>query len=195
MVCIISRDAHGHTIADFCTGRASLRGHSPSHLPSPAETRLSHHHFVRPSCYLASKFPHPRHLTSRNSTHLRQRWDVFRHQSRCDCIVCTMSQLALYEIIRTDPIWPVDLWDRRVGVLSCSRGSVHVIGSVTATRPAQRFRTGQFAQVPILLGNLQDDGTVLTYNTSIVFLDFSKSSSVALQTSYPPIWYGHCTLD
>jgi hypothetical protein len=104
MVRIISRDAHGHTIADFCTGRASLRGHSPSHLPSPAETRLSHHHFVRPSCYLASKFPHPRHLTSRNSTHLRQRWAVIRQQARCDCIACARSQLALYEIIRMDPI-------------------------------------------------------------------------------------------
>jgi carboxylesterase type B len=32
--------------------------------------------------------------------------------------------------------------------------------------PLQRIRTGQFAQVPILLGNLQDDGTVFTYNTS-----------------------------
>jgi hypothetical protein len=33
--------------------------------------------------------------------------------------------------------------------------------------PLQRIRAGKFAQVPILLGNLQDDGTVFTYNTSL----------------------------
>jgi len=32
--------------------------------------------------------------------------------------------------------------------------------------PLQRIRTGQIAQVPILLGNMQDDGTIFTYNTS-----------------------------
>jgi len=42
-----------------------------------------------------------------------------------------------------------------------------VIGSVTFfDDPLQRIRTGQFARVPILLGNMEDDGTVLTYNTS-----------------------------
>jgi carboxylesterase type B len=40
--------------------------------------------------------------------------------------------------------------------------------------PLQRIRTGQFAQVPILLGNLQDDGTVFTYNTSISLPTFLK---------------------
>ncbi|KAH9994628.1 Carboxylesterase [Russula vinacea] len=32
--------------------------------------------------------------------------------------------------------------------------------------PLQRIRTDQFARVPILLGNAQDDGTIFTYNTS-----------------------------
>jgi carboxylesterase type B len=32
--------------------------------------------------------------------------------------------------------------------------------------PLERIRTGQFARVPILLGNLQDDGTTFTYNAS-----------------------------
>jgi hypothetical protein len=40
--------------------------------------------------------------------------------------------------------------------------------------PLQRIRMGQFAQVPILLGNLQDDGTVFTYNTSISLSTYLK---------------------
>jgi len=32
--------------------------------------------------------------------------------------------------------------------------------------PLLRIRTGQIARVPILLGNMEDDGTVFTYNTS-----------------------------
>ena len=52
-------------------------------------------------------------------------------------------------------------------ILSCPRGSAHVIGSLTAyDDPLQRIRTGEFARVHILLGNAQDDGTVFTYNTS-----------------------------
>jgi len=42
-----------------------------------------------------------------------------------------------------------------------------VIGSVTFfDDPLQRIRTGQFARVPILLGNMEDDGTAFTYNMS-----------------------------
>jgi carboxylesterase type B len=42
-----------------------------------------------------------------------------------------------------------------------------VIGSVTLfDDPLERIRTGQFAHVPILLGNTEDDGTSQTYNTS-----------------------------
>jgi hypothetical protein len=73
MVGMTSRDARGHTIADSCTGRATLQGLPPSHLPSLAGTRLSLHHFVRACYYPASRFPHPRHLTSRNSTRLQLR--------------------------------------------------------------------------------------------------------------------------
>jgi hypothetical protein len=29
----------------------------------------------------------------------------------------------------------------------------------------QRIRTGQIAQVPVLLGNMEDDGTIFVYNT------------------------------
>ena len=42
-----------------------------------------------------------------------------------------------------------------------------MIDSVTSfDDPLQRIRTGQIARVPILLGSMEDDGTVLTYNTS-----------------------------
>ena len=103
MVRMISRDARGHFIADFCTDRAILQGLFPSHLPSPAGTRLTPRHFVRASCYPPCKFPHPRHLTSRILTRLQPRWDVSSHQARCGCSVCAMSQLPLYETIRTGP--------------------------------------------------------------------------------------------
>jgi hypothetical protein len=54
-----------------------------------------------------------------------------------------------------------------VRVLSYPRGGTHVIGSVTFfDDPLERIRTGQFARVPILLGNMEDDGIVFTYNTS-----------------------------
>jgi carboxylesterase type B len=56
---------------------------------------------------------------------------------------------------------------RQVRALSYPRGGTHVIGSVTYfDDPLQRIRTGQIAHVPILLGNMEDDGSVFTYNTS-----------------------------
>ena len=46
-----------------------------------------------------------------------------------------------------------------------------MIGSVTMfDDPLERIRSRQTARVPILLGNLQDDGTSFTYNVS----DLSK---------------------
>jgi len=42
-----------------------------------------------------------------------------------------------------------------------------VIGSVTFfDDPLQHIRTGQIARVPILLGNMEDDGTVFTHKKS-----------------------------
>jgi hypothetical protein len=63
--------------------------------------------------------------------------------------------------------WRVQSSGRQVHFLSCPRGGTHVFGSVTDfDDPLQRIRTGQIAHVPILLGNLEDDATILTYNTS-----------------------------
>ena len=63
--------------------------------------------------------------------------------------------------------WLVSSRGRQVRVISFLRGGAHVIGSVTGfDDPLQRIRTGQFAQVSILLGNMQDDGTIFKYNTS-----------------------------
>jgi carboxylesterase type B len=42
-----------------------------------------------------------------------------------------------------------------------------VIGSVTLLDdPLERIRTGQIVRVPILLGNMEDDGTLFTYGTT-----------------------------
>ena len=42
-----------------------------------------------------------------------------------------------------------------------------MIGSITVfDDPLQRIRTGQIARVSILLGNMEDDGSAFTYNTS-----------------------------
>ena len=44
--------------------------------------------------------------------------------------------------------------------------------------PLQRIRVGQFARVPILLGNTEDDGTLFTY------YDSSKSLSTFLADQF-----------
>jgi hypothetical protein len=63
--------------------------------------------------------------------------------------------------------WLVYSKGRQVRVLSYPRGCTHVIGSVTYfDDPLQRIRTGQIARVPILLGNMEDDGTAFTYHKS-----------------------------
>jgi hypothetical protein len=63
--------------------------------------------------------------------------------------------------------WRVYSRGRQVRVLSYPRGCTHIIGSVTYfDDPLQRIRTGQIARVPILLGNMEDDGTAFTYNMS-----------------------------
>ena len=63
--------------------------------------------------------------------------------------------------------WPVYSRGRQVRVLSYPRGGTDVIGSVTFfDDPLQHIRTGQFARVPILLGNMEDDGTVFTHKKS-----------------------------
>ena len=63
--------------------------------------------------------------------------------------------------------WPVYSRSRQVRVLSYPRGGTHVIGSVTfLDDPLQRIRTGQIARVPILLGSMEDDGTLFAYYVS-----------------------------
>ena len=71
---------------------------------------------------------------------------------------------SLYERPRQWSVYPTS---RQVRVLSYAREGTHVIGSVTVfDDPLQRIRMGQIARVPILLGNMEDDGTTLTYNTT-----------------------------
>ncbi len=62
--------------------------------------------------------------------------------------------------------WRVYPRGRQVCVLSFPRGGTHVIGSVTdLDDPLQRIRTGQTARVPILLGGMEDDGTIFVYGS------------------------------
>lgn len=42
--------------------------------------------------------------------------------------------------------------------------------------PLQRIRTGQIAQVPILLGSTEDDGTIFAYNTSQSISEFLRDT-------------------
>ena len=82
---------------------------------------------------------------------------------------------------------PVCVRGRQVRVLSYRRGGTHVIGSVIAfDDPLQRIRTGQIARVPILLGNMEDDGTALTYNTSETLSTFLTDRFGSLAGSVPP---------
>jgi hypothetical protein len=167
MVRTISRDAWGHVISDFRAGRANLQGLHQSHVPSPPGIRLPPH-FVRASCYPARRFPHPGLLTSRISTRLRLRWDVSSHQVRSVCGACAKSQLPLYGHIRTDAtVAGFLMWSTSYAFYPGPRGGAHVIRSVTAFGdPLQRIRAGQFARVPILLGNMEDDGTVFAHDKS-----------------------------
>ena len=83
--------------------------------------------------------------------------------------------------------WPVYSRGRQVRVLSYPRGGAHAIGSVTFfDDPLQRIRTGQFAHVPILLGNMEDDGTSFTYNTSESLSTFLAEQFGSLGGSVPP---------
>ena len=51
--------------------------------------------------------------------------------------------------------------------------------------PLERIRTGQIARVPILLGNMEDDGTVFTYNTNESISTFLEGLFGSLATSIP----------
>ena len=91
---------------------------------------------------------------------------------------------SLYERPRQ---WPVYSRGRQVRIPSCPRGDTHVIGSVTFfDDPLQRIRTGQFARVPILLGNMEDDGASLTYNTSESLSSYLADQFGPLVGSVPP---------
>jgi hypothetical protein len=63
-----------------------------------------------------------------------------------------------------------------------------VIGSVTFFDDSlQRIRTGQIARVPILLGNMQDDGTLFTYGISNLSAYLAgQFVSIAGSESAPP---------
>ena len=52
--------------------------------------------------------------------------------------------------------------------------------------PLERIRTGQFARVPILLGNMEDDGTALTYDTTLSISTFLASQFGPLASSVDP---------
>jgi carboxylesterase type B len=62
-----------------------------------------------------------------------------------------------------------------------------VIGSVTLLDdPLERIRTGQIVRVPILLGNMEDDGTIFTYNTSESLSSYLAGRFGSLAGSVPP---------
>jgi carboxylesterase type B len=62
--------------------------------------------------------------------------------------------------------WPVCPRGGQVRVPSCQQWDTHIICSVTFfDDPLQRIRLGQIAQVPILLGSMEDDGSIFVLNT------------------------------
>jgi hypothetical protein len=52
--------------------------------------------------------------------------------------------------------------------------------------PLERIRTGQFAHVPILLGNMEDDGTIFTYGVNMSISTFLASRFGPLVGSVDP---------
>ena len=127
------------------------------------------HRFVLASCYPAREFLRHQHLISRYSVRLLLQWDVGRHLAHSDSSASAISQLPLYGPIRTVPTVACLLKGSTStrSTASYPSGDTHVIGSITAfDDPLQRIRTGQTARVPLLLGNLENDGSVLTFNLS-----------------------------
>jgi carboxylesterase type B len=112
---------------------------------------------------------------------LRLRWDVGRHLAHSGCSASAMSQLPLYGPIRTALTVACLLkGSTSTRSLSFPRGGTHVIGSITAfDDPLQRIRTGQTARVPILLGSMEDDGSVFTYNLSNISTYLERFGSLA----------------
>ena len=83
--------------------------------------------------------------------------------------------------------WSVYCKGRQVCLLSYLGGRTHVFGSVAFfDDPLQRIRTGQFANVPILIGSTEDDGTVFTYNMSASLSKFLADLFGSLADSVPP---------
>ena len=170
--------------------RASLQGLGLSHWLSPAGSQMLPHHSVPASCYPARKFLHPQCLTSRYSMHLRLPWDVSSHQARSDFSASAMSQLPLYEPIRTAPTVAC--------LLQASTSMPSILPARTYSSfcsvtffddPLRRIRTSQFAHVPILLGNMEDDGSVFTYNTSESISTFLASKSYSQFHSTPSAFF------
>ena len=61
------------------------------------------------------------------------------------------------------------------------------VASVTAfADPLERIRTGQIAQVPILLGNAQDDGTIFAYNSTKSLSTFLEDMFGSYADLVPP---------
>ena len=112
---------------------------------------------------------------------LRLRWDVGRHPAHSGYSASAMSQLPLYEPIRTAPTVACLLkGSTSTRSLSFPRGGTHVIASITAfDDPLQRIRTGQTARVPILLGSMEDDGSVFTYNLSNISTYLERFGSLS----------------
>jgi len=79
--CSIAKYACHHTRPMVVLYRANLRGPCPSHLPSPAGTRPSSHHSVRPFYFPEKRFPRHPNLISKLSTRSQRQWDVLNHQA------------------------------------------------------------------------------------------------------------------
>ena len=86
--------------ADGCAYRANLRGPCPSHLPSPAGTRPSSHHSVRPFYFPEKRFLRHPNLISKLSTHSQRQWDVRNHQAHSAWSASEMSLPPRYTTSR-----------------------------------------------------------------------------------------------
>ena len=153
---------------DCCTDRATLQGPRPSRLPSPAGTRTSSHHSAQPSCFPEKGSPLSPNPTSHISTHSRLRWAVPSHRVQSGWIAFAQSLLLRFATILTE-ILLTFLLRRLTSKLSVYGPrrvfSCPIMGSISVTLfddPLQSIRTGHIARVPILIGSMEDDGTVFS---------------------------------
>jgi hypothetical protein len=116
----------------------------------------------------------------------RLQWDVRSHQARSGYSASATSLLLPYANLRMGQTVAHFLQEltSKCLILHMRRYSCH--RSITAvTRPLQRIRAGKVPKVPILLGSMEDDGSVLVFGSQNISAFLGRQLG-PLSALFPP---------